>query len=88
MTTTVSTGLCPTVFDSRSESRMKSFLNLFTAAAAAGAAARSTFFLLADLSECTPLTSELRGLFTFRLVTICGRFSRTKTKFAVTGIVC
>jgi hypothetical protein len=67
---------------------MKSHLNLLSAAAAANAAARATFILLANLSECTPLTSELRGLFTFRLVTICGRFSLTKTKFAVAGIVC
>jgi len=55
VTATVSTGLCPAVLDSRSESWMKSFLNLPSASTVAtDAAARSTFILLADLSECTP----------------------------------
>ena len=55
VTATVNTGLCPAELDSRSES----FLNLPSAAtAAAYAAARSTFILLADLSECTRLTPE------------------------------
>jgi hypothetical protein len=57
---------------------MKSSLNIPSSSALA-----STFTLLADLCERTPLTSELR-LFTYRLVTICVKCSRAKTRIALT----